>query len=182
MSDPIDLVRARLRDVPDFPKPGILFKDITPVLGDAAAFSAALDALVAYAAPRGVTRVLGVEARGFIFGAALATRMNLGFVPARKPGKLPAEVDRVTYALEYGSDSLELHVGSFAPGERVLVVDDVIATGGHGRGGDRPRRAPGRGGGGGGLPHRARLPRRARAPPAGDGRLRRPHVLTTRGF
>ena len=83
MSDPIDLVRARLRDVPDFPKPGILFKDITPVLGDAAAFSAALDALVAYAAPRGVTRVLGVEARGFIFGAALATRMNLGFVPAR---------------------------------------------------------------------------------------------------
>ena len=130
MSDPIDLVRARLRDVPDFPKPGILFKDITPVLGDAAAFSAALDALVAYAAPRGVTRVLGVEARGFIFGAALATRMNLGFVPARKPGKLPAEVDRVTYALEYGSDSLELHVGSFAPGERVLVVDDVIATGG----------------------------------------------------
>ncbi len=130
MSDPIDLVRARLRDVPDFPKPGILFKDITPVLGDAAAFSAALDALVAYAAPLGVTRVLGVEARGFILGAALATRMNLGFVPARKPGKLPAEVDRVTYALEYGSDSLELHVGSFAPGERVLVVDDVIATGG----------------------------------------------------
>jgi len=130
MSDPIDLVRARLRDVPDFPKPGILFKDITPVLGDAAAFSAALDALVAYAAPRGVTRVLGVEARGFILGAALAARMNLGFVPARKPGKLPAEVDRVTYALEYGSDGLELHVGSFAAGERVLVVDDVIATGG----------------------------------------------------
>lgn len=130
MSDPIDLVRARLRDVPDFPKPGILFKDITPVLGDAAAFSAALDALVAYAAPLGVTRVLGVEARGFILGAALATRMNLGFVPARKPGKLPAKVDRVTYALEYGSDSLELHVGSFAPNERVLVVDDVIATGG----------------------------------------------------
>jgi adenine phosphoribosyltransferase len=130
MSDPIDLVRARLRDVPDFPKPGILFKDITPVLGDAAAFSAALDALAAYAAPLGVTRVLGVEARGFILGAALAARMGLGFVPARKPGKLPAAVDRASYALEYGADSLEMHVGSFTPGERVLLVDDVIATGG----------------------------------------------------
>lgn len=130
MSDPIDLVRARLRDVPDFPKPGILFKDITPVLADAAAFDAALGALGAYARSRDVASVLGVEARGFILGAALASRLGVGFVPARKPGKLPAAVDRVTYALEYGSDSLEMHVGSFTPGERVLVVDDVIATGG----------------------------------------------------
>jgi len=130
MSDSIDLVRARLRDVPDFPRPGIVFKDITPVLGDAAAFAAALDALAADAAPRGVTRVLGIEARGFILGAALAARLGVGFVPARKPGKLPAAVDRESYALEYGSDSLEVHRGSFTPGERVLVVDDVIATGG----------------------------------------------------
>ncbi len=130
MSDPIDLVRARLRDVPDFPKPGILFKDITPALADPAAFRAAVDVLAAYAAPRDVASVLGVEARGFILGAALAARLGAGFVPARKPGKLPAAVDRVAYALEYGSDSLEVHVGSFAPGERVLVVDDVIATGG----------------------------------------------------
>lgn len=130
MSDPLDLVRTRIRDVPDFPKPGILFKDITPMLGDGAAFSAALDALAAHARPLAITRVLGVEARGFILGAALAARMGVGFVPARKPGKLPARVDRVAYGLEYGTDSLELHHGSFDDRERVLLVDDVIATGG----------------------------------------------------
>lgn len=130
MGDPIELVRARLRDIPDFPKPGILFKDITPVLADPAAFRAAIEALARYAATRQVDRVLGIEARGFILGAALAMRLGVGFVPARKPGKLPAAVDRVHYALEYGSDGLEVHQGSFAPGARVLVVDDVIATGG----------------------------------------------------
>jgi adenine phosphoribosyltransferase len=126
----IELVRARLRDVPDFPKPGILFKDITPVLADPVAFAASLDALADHYRPYRVAKVLGVEARGFIFGAALAVRMGVGFVPARKPGKLPAKTDRVTYALEYGTDTLEVHTGSFVADEHVLVVDDVIATGG----------------------------------------------------
>ena len=130
MEDRLDRVRTLIRDVPDFPKPGILFKDITPMLGDAAAFAAVLDVLAERYASQGVQKILGVEARGFIFGAALAVRMGVGFVPARKPAKLPWHTDRVTYALEYGSDSVEIHKGSFAPGERVLVVDDVIATGG----------------------------------------------------
>lgn len=130
MSDRLDRVRATIRDVPDFPKPGILFKDITPLLRDAEAFGIALDAMADHARPLGVTRVLGIEARGFIVGAALAARMGVGFVPARKPAKLPAAVDRVTYALEYGEDAIEVHVGSFDPGDRVLLVDDVIATGG----------------------------------------------------
>jgi adenine phosphoribosyltransferase len=130
MEDRLDRVRTLIRDVPDFPKPGILFKDITPMLGDAAAFAAVLDVLAERYASQGVKKILGVEARGFIFGAALAVRMGVGFVPARKPAKLPWRTDRVTYALEYGSDSIEIHQGSFAPGERVLVVDDVIATGG----------------------------------------------------
>ena len=130
MEDRLDRVRTLIRDVPDFPKPGILFKDITPMLGDAAAFAAVLDVLAERYASQGVKKILGVEARGFIFGAALAVRMGVGFVPARKPAKLPWRTDRVTYALEYGSDSIEIHQGSFARGERVLVVDDVIATGG----------------------------------------------------
>ena len=123
-------LKDHIRGIPDFPKPGILFKDITPMLGDAAAFAAVLDVLAERYASQGVKKILGVEARGFIFGAALAVRMGVGFVPARKPAKLPWRTDRVTYALEYGSDSIEIHQGSFAPGERVLVVDDVIATGG----------------------------------------------------
>ncbi len=130
MSDRLDRARALLRDVPDFPKPGILFKDITPMLGDADAFSAVLDALVERYRPEGVHKVLGIEARGFIFGAALASRLGVGFVPARKPAKLPWLTDRVVYALEYGSDSIEIHKNSFESGERALIVDDVIATGG----------------------------------------------------
>ncbi len=130
MNDRLDRARTLIRDVPDFPRPGILFKDITPMLGDADAFSAVLDAFVERYRGDGVTKVLGVEARGFIFGAALAVRMGVGFVPARKPAKLPWNTDRVTYALEYGSDSIEIHKGSFASGDRALVVDDVIATGG----------------------------------------------------
>ena len=130
MTAHLDAVRRFIRDVPDFPKPGILFKDITPLLADPTAFTTVLDSISSHFAPRGVDKVLGIESRGFIFGAALAARMGAGFVPARKPGKLPAAVDRVSYALEYGSDSLEMHKGSFTPDERVLVVDDVIATGG----------------------------------------------------
>lgn len=124
---------ALVRDVVDFPKPGIVFKDLTPLFRDAAAFAALVDALAAPYRDARVDAVLGVEARGFILGAAVALRLGAGFVPARKPGKLPAKADREAYALEYGSDALELHLGSFAPGDRVLVIDDVIATGGTAR-------------------------------------------------
>ncbi|MFO0628738.1 MAG: adenine phosphoribosyltransferase [Polyangiales bacterium] len=126
-----DLARL-LRDVPDFPKPGILFKDITPLLRDPVGFRAAVERLGA-ALPSGLSAIVGVEARGFIFGAAVAAHLGVGFVPARKKAKLPAAVDRVTYALEYGEDCLEMHKGTFAPGDRVAVVDDVIATGGTAR-------------------------------------------------
>lgn len=126
-----DLARL-LRDVPDFPKPGILFKDITPLLRDPAGFRASVERLSAML-PAGLNAIVGVEARGFIFGAAVASHLGVGFVPARKKAKLPAAVDRVTYALEYGEDSLEMHKGTFSPGDRVVVVDDVIATGGTAR-------------------------------------------------
>lgn len=129
----MDNVFSLVRDVPDFPKPGILFKDLTPVFRDPAAFRALVEALAAPYADAKVDAVLGVEARGFILGAAVALRLGAGFVPARKPGKLPAATDREAYSLEYGTDALELHRGSFAPGDRVLVVDDVIATGGTAR-------------------------------------------------
>lgn len=122
-----------VRDVPDFPKPGILFKDLTPVFRDAAAFRALIEALAEPYLDARVDAVLGVEARGFILGAAVALRLGAGFVPARKPGKLPARTDREAYSLEYGTDALELHLGSFAPGDRVLLIDDVIATGGTAR-------------------------------------------------
>ncbi len=129
----MDNVFSLVRDVPDFPKPGIVFKDLTPVFRDPAAFRALIDALAAPYVDAGVQAVLGVEARGFILGAAVALRLGAGFVPARKPGKLPAATDREAYSLEYGTDALELHLGSFAKGDRVLVVDDVIATGGTAR-------------------------------------------------
>lgn len=126
-----DLLRL-LRDVPDFPKPGILFKDITPLLRDPAALRASVERLAALLPPR-VDAIVGVEARGFIFGAAMAMHLNAGFVPARKKAKLPAAVDRVPYSLEYGEDCLEMHRGSLSAGDRVLIVDDVIATGGTAR-------------------------------------------------
>lgn len=126
-----DLARL-LRDVPDFPKPGILFKDITPLLRNGEGFRMAVERLAAQL-PTPLDAVLGIEARGFIFGAAMAAHLGVGFVPARKKAKLPAAVDRVSYALEYGEDALEVHRGSFNPGDRVVVVDDVIATGGTAR-------------------------------------------------
>lgn len=121
-----DLVRA----VPDFPKPGVLFRDITPLLADARGFA---DCIAALAEPwhgAGVQAVCGIEARGFIFGAALAQKLHAGFVPLRKPGKLPPPVVTVDYQLEYGSDRLQVQAGAIGPGERVLLVDDVLATGG----------------------------------------------------
>jgi adenine phosphoribosyltransferase len=119
-----------IRDIPDFPKPGILFKDITPLLGDPPAFACAIEAMAEAVAELTVTKLLGIESRGFIFGGALALRTGLGFVPVRKPGKLPFTTIRETYALEYGQDSLEIHHDAVKRGERVAVVDDLLATGG----------------------------------------------------
>jgi adenine phosphoribosyltransferase len=123
-------IASRVRDVADFPKPGVVFKDLTPLLGDAQAFAAAVAALVAPFSALGVERVVGIEARGFIFGAAAAHALGAGFVPMRKPRKLPAATIGVDYALEYGSDRLEMHADALVRGERVLLVDDVLATGG----------------------------------------------------
>lgn len=121
---------AFVRTVPGFPKPGILFRDITPLLSDPAAFHEAIAAMAEPVSTLKATHVLGIESRGFIFGAALAQRLSLGFVPARKPGKLPREAFRQDYGLEYGADALEIHRDAFKPGDRVLIVDDVLATGG----------------------------------------------------
>ena len=127
------LWRGLVREIPDFPTAGIGFKDITPVLGHPVAFAACVDALAGRFADAGVEAVAAAEARGFIFGVPVAERLGAGFAPVRKPGKLPAPVVGVEYALEYGTDRLEMHVDAFAPGARVLVVDDVLATGGTAR-------------------------------------------------
>ncbi|MGH2500176.1 MAG: adenine phosphoribosyltransferase [Candidatus Limnocylindria bacterium] len=119
-----------IRDVPDFPKPGILFKDITTLLKDGDAFRSAIDGLLARVRDRGVDVVVGMESRGFIFGAPVAYALGVGFAPVRKLGKLPSDVVSVEYDLEYGSATLEMHRDAFAPGSRVLVVDDLLATGG----------------------------------------------------
>lgn len=134
MNDPrLDLVRSRIRDVPDFPKPGILFKDITPLLADAVAFRTAIDLLAEQARALAPEVIVGIESRGFLFGAPLATALGLGFVPVRKPGKLPSATTRVDYDLEYGTDAVEMHTDALSHGARALVVDDVIATGGTAR-------------------------------------------------
>ncbi len=123
-------IAALVREIPDFPKPGIRFKDITPLLADPQGFVTALDLLTEPFAGRGVQAVVGIESRGFIFGSALAVRFGAAFVPVRKPGKLPAATERVDYELEYGTDALEIHRDALREGERVLVVDDLLATGG----------------------------------------------------
>jgi adenine phosphoribosyltransferase len=119
-----------IREVPDFPKPGILFYDITTLLKDAAGFKNVIDALQAHCRLTRVDLVLGIEARGFIFAPALAYALGAGFIPVRKPNKLPAKTVRETYQLEYGTDSLEVHADAIQPGQNVLVVDDLLATGG----------------------------------------------------
>ncbi len=123
---------AYIRDIPDFPKPGIVFKDITPLLSDPSAFAAAIDALAAPYVGDGVTKVVGIEARGFIFAAPIAFRLDAGFIPIRKAGKLPYDIRHQEYALEYGTDRIEVHSDAVGPDDRVLVVDDVLATGGTG--------------------------------------------------
>ncbi|NNG19073.1 adenine phosphoribosyltransferase [Naumannella sp. ID2617S] len=124
-----ELIASHIHDVPDFPQPGVVFKDITPLLADARAFAAAVDELVAIS-PGQIDVVVGMEARGFIFAAPVALAMGAGFVPVRKPGKLPRATVAETFALEYGQETLQLHSDAVLPGARVLVVDDVLATGG----------------------------------------------------
>jgi adenine phosphoribosyltransferase len=121
---------SRIRDVPDFPKPGILFKDITTLLKDGDAFKAAIDGLLAKIGDKKIDAVVGMESRGFIFAAPIAYKLGVGFVPVRKLGKLPADVVSVEYDLEYGSATLEMHKDAIKPGARVLIVDDLLATGG----------------------------------------------------
>lgn len=126
----IDQLKALIRDVPDFPKEGIVFKDITPLLGDEAAFSQLIDLIVVHFGRGNVDKVVGIEARGFILAAPVAYHFGAGFVPVRKEGKLPSATHSEDYALEYGTATLELHKDAIAPGERVIIVDDVLATGG----------------------------------------------------
>lgn len=128
-----DSLKTLIREVPDFPKAGIRFYDITTLLRDPIGFRQAVDAVAAPFLGRGIDLVVGVESRGFILGAAVADRLNTGFVPVRKPGKLPSKTVRIDYALEYGTDSLEVHDDAVAPGQKVLIVDDLLATGGTAR-------------------------------------------------
>ncbi|MBV8297421.1 MAG: adenine phosphoribosyltransferase [Acidimicrobiia bacterium] len=123
-------LKDHIRDIPDFPQPGVVFKDITPLLADVDAFRFAVDAIADHYAGNDVHKVLGVEARGFIIAAPVAYRFGAGFVPVRKAGKLPWDIEREEYELEYGSDLLEIHRDGVRPGENVLIVDDVLATGG----------------------------------------------------
>ena len=123
-------LRNKIRDIPDFPKPGIVFKDVTPLLADAAALAEAVERMSEPVAKTRPDLIVAIESRGFIFGAAVATRLGVGMVPVRKPGKLPYRIRRETYALEYGTDCLEMHEDALASGAGVVIVDDVLATGG----------------------------------------------------
>jgi adenine phosphoribosyltransferase len=126
----MDALKSKIRHVPDFPKAGILFYDVTTLLRDPAGFRLAIDSLTAPCQDTGITLVVGFESRGFILGSAVADRIGAGFVPVRKPGKLPSERIKASYDLEYGTDSLEMHRDAIEPGQRVLIVDDLLATGG----------------------------------------------------
>jgi adenine phosphoribosyltransferase len=126
----VERIRARIRDIPDFPKPGILFRDITPLLADGPTFTEVTQAFLSRYRGAGLTKVVSMESRGFIFGAPLANALSCGFVPIRKPGKLPHQRRSITYALEYGTDTLEIHVDGVGKGDRVVILDDVLATGG----------------------------------------------------
>ena len=126
----LDRLRTAIRDVPDFPQPGILFKDITPVLADAELIKLAIDGMAEAVAGQKVDKVVGIDARGFIFGALLAARLGTGFIPARKKGKLPWRTRGIDYSLEYGTNSIELHEDAITPGENVVLADDLLATGG----------------------------------------------------
>ena len=129
----MERLRSLIRDVPDFPKEGIVFKDITPLLADEAAFSTVIDIIVVHFGRGNIDKVVGIEARGFIIASPVAYHFSAGFVPVRKAGKLPWDSESETYELEYGTETLEIHKDAFTPGERVLIVDDVLATGGTAR-------------------------------------------------
>lgn len=126
----LKFIEASIKTIPDYPKLGILFRDITSLIENADAFKATIDLLANHYRDQGITKIVGTEARGFIFGAPVAYAMGLGFVPVRKPGKLPRAVIEESYALEYGTDTLQLHTDAIVPGDKVLVVDDLLATGG----------------------------------------------------
>lgn len=130
VESPETQLRNAVRDVPDFPQPGILFKDITPVLADAKLLQFAIDGMASYFQGKHIDKIVGIDARGFIFGAMLAQRLHTGFIPARKKGKLPWETIGVDYSLEYGTNSIELHKDAILPGENVILADDLLATGG----------------------------------------------------
>jgi len=137
VAEDLSALYAAVRDVPDFPKPGILFRDITPLLLDAPRFARAVELMTRPFKGQGVTRVVAIESRGFLLGAPIALALGAGLVPIRKPGKLPAVRSRVDYKLEYGTDALEMHADAVQRGDRVLVVDDVLATGGTAAAADR---------------------------------------------
>jgi len=130
MNSPVTDYKALIREVPNFPNPGILFYDITTLLKDAQALRSIVDALADRYRAKGISKIIGIESRGFIFGSALAYRLGVGFIPVRKPGKLPADIFEVKYNLEYGSNSLAIHRDAVGIGENVLIVDDLLATGG----------------------------------------------------
>jgi adenine phosphoribosyltransferase len=123
-------LKSRIRDIPDFPKKGILFKDITTLLKDPAAFQKAVDKITTFFEDEGIEQVVGIESRGFVLGAPVAYTLGAGFIPVRKPGKLPADIFEASYELEYGKDTLTVHQDAITPGQRVIVVDDLLATGG----------------------------------------------------
>ena len=130
MSSLVESLVARVVDVPDFPSPGIVFKDLSPLFADRVSFAAAVDAMAEVHLEQRVDKVVGIEARGFVLAAPVAYRLGAGFVPVRKPGKLPGRTHETAYALEYGTNVLQVHRDALAPGDRVLIVDDVLATGG----------------------------------------------------
>jgi adenine phosphoribosyltransferase len=129
-SVPIDKLRAAVRDVPDFPKKGIIFKDITPILKDGALFRAAVDLFLDQCRGRKIDKIVGIDARGFVFGSAVAYELGIGFVPLRKKGRLPYKTESAKYSLEYGEAEMELHIDAITRGEQVVLIDDLLATGG----------------------------------------------------
>ena len=129
-SDVIDKLRAAVRDVPDFPKPGIIFKDITPILGNGELFRASINVFLEQCRDKEIDKIVGIDARGFLFGSAVAYELGVGFVPLRKKGRLPYKTESAKYSLEYGEAEMELHLDAIEPGERIVLIDDLLATGG----------------------------------------------------
>jgi adenine phosphoribosyltransferase len=130
VADLIEKLRAGVRDVPDFPKPGIVFKDITPILSDGALFKASIDVFLNRCRGKKIDKIVGIDARGFLFGSAVAYELGVGFVPIRKRGKLPYKTETAKYSLEYGEAEMEMHIDAISPGEQIVLVDDLLATGG----------------------------------------------------